>query len=122
LTHTHASARFGVINLGLGPLVDRDTLAAHIRHLLRSEELRRTLHVRALHETADRSNAAIIRRCMHLIGWYLRLSQRLPRPGHPRYRPIPRLTCSVARNRCISGNVSRITCTLHSTAAPRVSK
>lgn len=70
LTHTHASARFGVINLGLGPLVDRDTLAAHIRHLLRSEELRRTLHVRALHETADRSNAAIIRRIMHLIGCY----------------------------------------------------
>jgi spore coat polysaccharide biosynthesis predicted glycosyltransferase SpsG len=64
LTHTHASARFGVINLGLGFLVDPSTIAAHIRRLIDSVELRRTLRERALHESADRTNAAVIGRIM----------------------------------------------------------
>lgn len=69
LTHTHASARYGVINLGLGELVGTDTLAAHIGRLVDSADLRKVLRTRALHETADRSNAAVIRRIMRGIGW-----------------------------------------------------
>lgn len=69
LTHTHASARYGVVNLGLGELVGIDTLAAHIDRLGRSSDLRKVLHTRALHETAGRSNAAVIRRMMRRIGW-----------------------------------------------------
>jgi spore coat polysaccharide biosynthesis predicted glycosyltransferase SpsG/CMP-N-acetylneuraminic acid synthetase len=69
LTHTHASARYGVINLGLGELVDPKTLAAHIERLIASSALRNTLHVRALHETRERSNAAIIGRISRHIGW-----------------------------------------------------
>lgn len=69
LTHTHASARYGVVNLGLGELVGTDTLAAHIGRLVESAELRKVLRARALHETADRSNAVVIRRMMQRIGW-----------------------------------------------------
>jgi spore coat polysaccharide biosynthesis predicted glycosyltransferase SpsG len=69
LTHTHASARYGVVNLGLGELVGIDTLAAHIGRLGHSSDLRKVLHTRALHETAGRSNAAVIRRIMQRIGW-----------------------------------------------------
>lgn len=69
LTHTHASARYGVVNLGLGALVDVDTVANHIERLLGSVELRQTLRSRALHETRGRSNTAIIDRIMRRIGW-----------------------------------------------------
>lgn len=69
LTHTHASARYGVVNLGLGALVDEQTIAAHFRRLVESVDLRQTLRSRALHETRGRSNAAIIARIMEKIGW-----------------------------------------------------
>lgn len=69
LTHTHASARFGVVNLGLGELVDSGTLSAHIDRLVGSVELRKVLRSRALHETAGRSNANVIRQIMARIGW-----------------------------------------------------
>jgi spore coat polysaccharide biosynthesis predicted glycosyltransferase SpsG/CMP-N-acetylneuraminic acid synthetase len=69
LTHTHASARYGVINLGLGALVDTQTLAAHIDRLCGSPGLRRLLRERAIHETESRSNAAVIGRIMQRIGW-----------------------------------------------------
>ena len=69
LTHTHASARYGVVNLGLGELVGPGTLAAHIGRLVGSAELREVLRTRALHETAGRSNAAVIRRMLERIGW-----------------------------------------------------
>lgn len=69
LTHTHAAARFGVVNLGLGALVDVQTIASHIRRITDSPELRRKLRARALHETAGRSNTAIIQRIMDRIGY-----------------------------------------------------
>lgn len=69
LTHTHASPRFGVVNLGLGKLVNTDTIAAHAEHLIESHELRETLRSRALFENQDRSNNAIIRRIEKKIGW-----------------------------------------------------
>lgn len=64
LTHTHASARFGVVSLGLGALAEPATIAAHIQRLVDSPQLRRTLRTRALHETAQRSNKSIIERMM----------------------------------------------------------
>ncbi|WP_058553689.1 cytidylyltransferase domain-containing protein [Thiohalocapsa sp. ML1] len=69
LTHTHASARHGVINLGLGSLVDVQTLAAHIQRLCTASGLRQLLRERAIHETRSRANAAVIGRIMQRIGW-----------------------------------------------------
>lgn len=68
LTHTHAAARYGVVNLGLGELIDPVTIAAHVRRLVESSDLRRVLHARAKHELSGRSNAAIIRRMMRHVG------------------------------------------------------
>jgi spore coat polysaccharide biosynthesis predicted glycosyltransferase SpsG len=68
LTHTHASARYGVINLGLGALVGLDTLAGHIRRLADAPDLRRLLRDRAMHETKARGNAAVIARMMERLG------------------------------------------------------
>ncbi|MGE0742045.1 MAG: glycosyltransferase [Hyphomonadaceae bacterium] len=68
LTHTHASARYGVVNLGLGALVGAGTLSAHIQRLVNAPDLRRVLRERALHETANRSNAAVIQRIMAKLG------------------------------------------------------
>lgn len=64
LTHTHASARFGVVNLGLGALAEPTTITAHVQHLVDNIALRRTLRTRALHETSGRSNGAIIERML----------------------------------------------------------
>lgn len=64
LTHTHASARFGVVNLGLGELTEPATIAAHIQRLVDGSALRQTLRRRALYETAERRNSAIIERML----------------------------------------------------------
>ena len=61
LTHTHASAEFGVLNLGLGKLCTIETIAAHIDHLMTNTELRKTLHERAVYETQGRSNSQVIK-------------------------------------------------------------
>ena len=67
LTHTHASVEFGVLNLGLGSLCDVATVGAHIRHVLNSNDLRRTLHERALDATSDRTNGAVIERILDTL-------------------------------------------------------
>jgi spore coat polysaccharide biosynthesis predicted glycosyltransferase SpsG/CMP-N-acetylneuraminic acid synthetase len=64
LLHTHASAPFGIINLGLGEHLEPDELARHIRLLVRDYELRRSLRERMLRAVARRSNAAIARRVL----------------------------------------------------------
>lgn len=69
LGHTHASARFGVLNLGLGRLADQASLAAHLEWLIHNAAFRETLRTRALHETRGRSNATVIQRMMSAIGW-----------------------------------------------------
>jgi len=69
LTHTHASARFGVVNLGLGELVDTATIAAHLDKLLSSPKLRMTLRKRALAETRGRTNRAVIERILGILNW-----------------------------------------------------
>ena len=69
LTHTHASARYGVVNIGLGELVDPPTIAAHIDRLISSPKLRRLLRSRALHETSGRRNIHTIRRIFAALDW-----------------------------------------------------
>lgn len=69
LTHTHASAQYGVITLGLGELVDVGTISAHIERLIENTQLRQVLRERALHETAERKNAKVIKRILRAIGW-----------------------------------------------------
>ena len=68
LIHTHAAARFGVINLGLGTLTATETIAAHVDRLVKSPDLRRILHERAKYELAGRSNSNIIARMMRKLG------------------------------------------------------
>lgn len=63
-THTHASAEFGVVNLGLGVEVTVPELALAISGLLNSREQRQQLHERALRATAGRSNAEVVRRIL----------------------------------------------------------
>ena len=70
LTHTHASAQFGVVNLGLGSLVDIKTISEHINHLNKSSELRLKLRNRALHETSNRNNKKIIQKILRKIDWH----------------------------------------------------
>jgi spore coat polysaccharide biosynthesis predicted glycosyltransferase SpsG/CMP-N-acetylneuraminic acid synthetase len=70
LTHTHAAARFGVIGLGMGSLVDEETIAAHIDLMVESQELRAVLRNRALHETGGRRNSKIMERILGRIGWH----------------------------------------------------
>jgi spore coat polysaccharide biosynthesis predicted glycosyltransferase SpsG len=69
LTHTHAAARYGVINLGLGALIGTETLAAHVSRVIASDTLRAVLRQRADHELRGRSNARIIGRIMEQLDW-----------------------------------------------------
>jgi hypothetical protein len=70
LTHTHASAEFGVLNLGLGKLCTIETIAAHIDHLMTNTELRKTLHERAVYETQGRSNSQVIEEILTTLEQY----------------------------------------------------
>lgn len=69
LAHTHASARYGVVNIGLGSQIETATLVAHFELLIDSSDLREKLTARAAHELAGRSNRAIINRMLEMIGW-----------------------------------------------------
>jgi hypothetical protein len=58
LTHAHASARYGEINLGLVELVGIDTVANHVGRLILSGNMRKLFGARALRETNGQTNAA----------------------------------------------------------------
>ena len=64
LRHTHASSPFGVMNLGMGELVDAGSLARYVGMLIRDPELRRDMRRRALQAVRDRSNRAIADRIL----------------------------------------------------------
>lgn len=64
MRHTHASSPFGVMNVGLGELVDVDTLASYVRMLIDQPELRKDMRRRALQAVSERSNAAIAQRIL----------------------------------------------------------
>jgi len=68
LTHTHTTVNNGVIMMGLGSLVSVETLGAHIEKLCSDNELRRTLHERALSATAGRNNTSIVARILRKVG------------------------------------------------------
>ena len=68
LTHTHTTVNNGVIMLGLGALVTVETIGAHVNQLVSDQDLRRTLHERALAATAGRNNTSIVARIMRKLG------------------------------------------------------
>ena len=63
-THTHASAEFGVVNLGLGSEVSVATLGEALSALIGSESARREAHDKALAATKGRSNSAVVARLL----------------------------------------------------------
>ncbi len=67
LTHTHASGRYGVVNLGLGAYVTPNGFRAHIDALRRDVELRRRMHARMLEALRGRSNRAIVERILAAV-------------------------------------------------------
>ncbi len=68
LLHTHASMPYGVMNLGLGQLVDTETLGNTLGYLLGDVDLRRRMNALMLNATADRRNGAIVRRIEARLG------------------------------------------------------
>jgi spore coat polysaccharide biosynthesis predicted glycosyltransferase SpsG len=64
LRHTHASSPFGVMNLGLGELVDIETLAQYLEILIARPELRRDMRRRGLDAVRGRSNQRIAERLL----------------------------------------------------------
>jgi spore coat polysaccharide biosynthesis predicted glycosyltransferase SpsG/CMP-N-acetylneuraminic acid synthetase len=64
LRHTHASSPFGVMNLGLGELVDIETLAQYLAILIARPELRRDMRRRGLDAVRGRSNQRIAERLL----------------------------------------------------------
>lgn len=68
LSHTHATQNNGVVNLGLGALVDVATLANHVRWLCETPEFRRLMQERARRAVAGRSNAGILERIATRVG------------------------------------------------------
>ncbi len=68
LLHTHASMPYGVMNLGLGQLVDAGTLRNTLEYLLGDADLRRHMNALMLSATANRRNSAIVRRIEARLG------------------------------------------------------
>lgn len=64
LTHTHAHAANGAINLGLGRYIPAAALAEYISMLMTDTRMRVALRTRALAATANRSNRAIVHRIL----------------------------------------------------------
>ncbi len=69
LLHTHASMPYGVMNVGLGSLVDQETLRSTLRFLIADRDLRARMNELMLHATANRDNRGIVRRIEHLLGF-----------------------------------------------------
>lgn len=64
LTHTHANSAHGVLNLGLGGLIDPLTLQNHLQFVIESHKYRVHMNKLARAAIAGRSNRA----CLKLIG------------------------------------------------------
>ena len=60
MTHTHASQQFGVLNLGLGSLLNTESIADHVKLLINSPNLRKLMKERAVINGKNRSNSKII--------------------------------------------------------------
>lgn len=60
LSHTHASQQYGVMNLGLGKLIEHKTLSNHINFMLKNQSFREQMQQRALFEIKGRKNSHII--------------------------------------------------------------
>ncbi|MDD3019690.1 MAG: NTP transferase domain-containing protein [Alphaproteobacteria bacterium] len=67
LTHSHASQVYGVHNIGLGTLVDDETIRKNIKFLIDNVEFRRNMWVRASDAMRGHSNSDVIERIMNHI-------------------------------------------------------
>jgi spore coat polysaccharide biosynthesis predicted glycosyltransferase SpsG/CMP-N-acetylneuraminic acid synthetase len=67
LLHTHASMPYGVMNLGLGSLIDLQTVQNTLRYLLEDRELRARMNALMLRATANRDNRRIVRRIERML-------------------------------------------------------
>jgi spore coat polysaccharide biosynthesis predicted glycosyltransferase SpsG/CMP-N-acetylneuraminic acid synthetase len=61
LTHTHATEEYGVINLGLGNLVNLEVLGKRINSLIESPNLRSELNKKAIFKSRNRKNSQIVK-------------------------------------------------------------
>ncbi len=68
LTHSHASQRYGVHNLGLGNLISNDTLQANIQFVIENLEFRKMMHMRAKEAMDGHSNRAVIKHIANKLG------------------------------------------------------
>ena len=66
LSHSHATSAHGVLNLGLGSTVARETLAAHIELMLEDHDFRGLLAERMLEAVRGRTNATVVERILQL--------------------------------------------------------
>lgn len=67
LTHTHATQAYGVINLGLGTLVDERTLVNNISFLLENYAFRSKMQERALRGRKEQTNRHVVKRMLDII-------------------------------------------------------
>jgi len=62
LTHSHASQSYGVHNIGLGDLVDNETIGNNIKFLIDNNEFRQKMFERASANMRGHSNRAVLKR------------------------------------------------------------
>lgn len=70
LGHSHASPAHGVLNIGLGTLIDERTLARHVSFLIENPAFRQQMRDRALHESKGRSNERIVGRILEKLNLF----------------------------------------------------
>jgi CMP-N-acetylneuraminic acid synthetase/spore coat polysaccharide biosynthesis predicted glycosyltransferase SpsG len=68
LTHQHATQENGILNLGLGELVEKAALGLVITELLADSELRQGMSAQALNATSGRSNSKVVSQIMNRVG------------------------------------------------------
>jgi spore coat polysaccharide biosynthesis predicted glycosyltransferase SpsG len=68
LTHQHATTENGILNLGLGELVEKAALGLAISELLADNELRQGMSAQALNATSGRSNSKVVSQIMNRVG------------------------------------------------------
>lgn len=67
MTHTHASQAYGILNLGLGSLLDEDTLLKNLSFVINNKEFREHMYKRSSYAIKDRSNKKIIKKIEEIL-------------------------------------------------------
>ena len=67
MLHTHASQQYGIMNLGLGSLIQTETLAAQIDFFIKNSELRQKFFERQTIHSKTRKNRTIVEKIINLL-------------------------------------------------------